>query len=83
MPYRLAMNCPEAYHIEHLYRSGYGCTRIARVIGRSVSYVERSVRGCPTSPRLAMYVGRLSRGLRPTSELARGWHWSQSEYAST
>ena len=78
-----ALNCPEAYHIEHLYRSGYGCTRIAKVIGRSVSYVERSVRGCPTSPRLAMYVGRLSEGLRPTSKLAKGWHFGHEEYVST
>lgn len=69
MPYRPAMNCPEAYHIEHLYRSGLGSARIAKMINRSNSYMERSLRGCSTSPRLAMFVGRLSNGRRPMHKL--------------
>lgn len=74
MARRPAMNCPEAYHIQHLYRSGYGATRIAKIVNRSNSYVERSLRGCPTSPRLAMFVGRLSNGIRPKHKLKLGWH---------
>ena len=70
---RPALNCPEAYHIEYLYRSGYGCWRIADMVGRSRSYMERSLRGCPTSPRLAMFVGRLSNGIRPKHKLKSGW----------
>ena len=71
---RPALNCPEAYHIEHLYRSGLGCWRIAEKVGRSRSYMERSLRGCPTSPKLASYVGRLSNGIRPKNQIAPGWH---------
>jgi len=71
---RPALNCPEAYHIEYLYRKGYGATRIAELVNRSKSYMERSLRGCPTSPSLAKYVGRLSNGIRPKKQLALGWH---------
>ena len=71
---RPALNCPEAYHIEYLYLSGYGCWRIADTIGRSRSYMERSLRGCPTSPRLAKFVGRLSNGIRSKHKLEPGWH---------
>lgn len=74
MSCRPALNCPEAYHIEHLYKKGYGATRIAQSIDRSNSYIERSLRGCPTSPRLAKVVGRLSNGIRPKHKLEPGWH---------
>ena len=69
----IALNCPEAYHIEWLYRQGYGSTLIADMIDRNETWVERSLRNAPGAGRLAKFVGRLSNGKRPASQLKRSW----------
>jgi IS30 family transposase len=69
----IRLNCPEAYHIEWLYRQGYGCRLIADMIDRDQSWLERSLRNARGAGRLAKFVGRLSNGKRPASQLKRSW----------
>jgi hypothetical protein len=70
---RIFLNCPEAYHIEWLYRQGYGSRLISDMIERNESWLERALRGSENAGRLAKLVGRLSNGKRPASQLKRSW----------
>ena len=62
---------PEAYHIAHLYRSGYGCRLIAEAIDRNEDWLDKSLRGAKGNRRLAKLVGVLSTGKRPATKLKR------------
>ena len=68
---RTALACPEAYHIAHLYRSGYGCRLIAEMIDRNECWLDKSLRGAKGNRRLAKLVGVLSTGKRPATKLKR------------
>ena len=67
----IRLNCPEAYHIAHLYRSGYGCRLIAEMIDRNECWLDKSLRGAKGNRRLAKLVGVLSKGKRKATELKR------------
>ena len=67
----IRLNCPEAYHIEYLYRQGYGCRLIADMIDRNEEWLDKSFRAAPGNERLARFVGKLSSGKRPAKELKR------------
>jgi len=69
----ISLNCPEAYHIEWLYRQGYGSRLISDMIERNESWLERALRAERNAGSLAKFVGRLSNGKRPASQLKRSW----------
>ena len=58
-PKPIALNCPEAYHIEHLHRSGYTAKQIAEAIGRNYSWIRKAMNGRYGSRTLSRLVGVL------------------------